>query len=103
MDDPRRLVEALLKPDGEPLGELPRARSKVRRVQAGAREAQQLFQRLAQLGHDAPIPTYFGSRVHIPGVGIVGYRPVSKSGEPTVDVNVSIEGLENVKFKFMRP
>ncbi len=55
------------------------------------------------MGHDAPIPTYFGSRVHIPGVGIVGYRPVSKSGEPTVDVSVSIEGLENVKFKFMRP
>ena len=104
MDDPRRLVEALLKPGGEPLGEpAPRPGSKVRRVQAGAKEAQQLFQELAQLGHDALIPTYPGRRVRIPGVGTVGYRPVSKSGEPTVDVNVSIEGVGIVKFKFMRP
>ncbi len=97
MDDPRRIVEALLKPGGEPLGEpAPRPGSKVRHVQAGAKEAQHLFQELAQLGHDAPIPTYPGRRVRIPGVGIVAYRPVSKSGEPTVDVSVSIEGLEAV-------
>lgn len=78
----------------------------VRRVVSAspAEEARGLFDQLAELGHEIPVgePTR-GSRpgrlVELPELGYVGYR---ETPTPTVDVNVSIEGLRNVKFKFVR-
>lgn len=102
----RHRVEELLKPGGEVIGIRPRQRTMVRRVvvSSPAREARELFKQLADLGNEAVTrePTH-GSRpgrlVKIPDLGYVGYR---ETPTPTVDVNVSIEGLRNVKFKFVR-
>jgi hypothetical protein len=91
----------LLEPDGSLLGELARRGSKVRRVYGGQKEAEELFGRLAKLGRDSRIETYPGKRVELPGCGYAGYREASKSGEPTVDVDVNIEAIGNVKFKFV--
>lgn len=102
----RQRVEELLKPGGEVIGIRPRQRTLVRRVvvSSPAEEARELFEQLAGLGKEAATgePTR-GSRpgrlVEIPDLGYVGYR---EAPTPTVDVNVSIEGLRNVKFKFVR-
>lgn len=97
----RRRVEELLKPGGEVIGERPRPNSKVRRVavDSPAEEARQLFDQLAELGHDHPgVGSRPGRLVEMPGLGYVGHR---ETPTPTVDVNVNIEGLRNVKFKFV--
>jgi len=95
------ICRILLEPDGSLLGVLPRRGSKVRRVYGGQKEAEALFGRLAKLGRDTRIKTYPGKRVELPGCGYAGYREVSKSGEPTIDVDVNIEVMGNVKFKFV--
>lgn len=97
----RRILEESLKPGGELLGVLARPGSRVRRVSEDPIEAVFLFRSLSKLGRDAPLPTYPGWRVEIPGLGYVGFRFSSKSGEPTMDVSVSIDGLRNVKFKYV--
>ena len=97
----RERLEELLKPGGKLLGEPSRRGSRVRRVPEGEPEAIWLFSRLALMGEKAQLPTYRGLRVKIPDLGYVGYRAVSKSGEPTIDVNVRIEGLRGVKFKYV--
>lgn len=73
----------------------------MRRVSEGEPEALDLFSKLTAFGQKAQLPTYPGLRIEIPGLGYVGYRAVSKSGEPTIDVGVSIEGLRDVKFKYV--
>lgn len=97
----QEIRRVLLGPNGEPLGKPARKGSKVRRVNGGAEEAEELFGTLAQRGSDASIETYPGERIRLPEIGYVGYRAASKSGPPTVDVSVNIEGLRNVKFKFV--
>lgn len=42
-----------------------------------------------------------GHRIEVPGLGYVNYREESKSGPPSLDVSVTIEGLEKVRFKFV--
>ncbi len=101
-EERRRRLEELLKPEGELLGEPPaRKGSKVRRVRERDIEAVYLFSHLAVLGHKANLPTYPGLRIELPALGYVGYRAASKSGEPTIDVNVRIGGLRDVKFKYV--
>jgi len=95
------ISQILLEADGSLLGRPARKRSKVRRVYGGQKEAEELFEKLAELGHDARIETYPGKRVELPGCGYAGYREESKSGEPTVDVDVNIEVIGYVKFKFV--
>jgi hypothetical protein len=95
------VLRLLLEANGQLLGTPARKGSKVRRVQGGKQEAEELFGKLAELGRGAPIETYSGQRVELPGCGYAGYREASKSGEPTVDVDVNIEAIGNVKFKFV--
>lgn len=97
----RDRVEELLKPGGEILGDKPRATGQVRRVPGDAEEARALFEELAELGRPAPVADNPGQRVEIPNLGHVNYREVSKSGPPSLDVSVTIEGLEKVRFKFV--
>ena len=99
--DPRRRIEELLKPGGEILGTKPRRTGQVRRVAAGVEEAQSIFEKREKLGHDSPVAGNPGHRIEIPGLGYVNYREESKSGPPSLDVSVTIEGLEKVRFKFV--
>lgn len=61
-----------------------------------------IFEQLAELGREIAAEPTRGSRpgklVEIPDLGYVSYR---QTPTPTVDVNVNIEGLRNVKFKFV--
>lgn len=97
-------MEELLKPGGEVIGAPPRRRTIVRRVSVAspAEEARRIFEELAELGREVAVEPTRGSRpgrlVEIPDLGYVSYR---ETPTPTVDVNVSIEGLRNVKFKFV--
>lgn len=96
----RQRVKELLQPDGSLIGES--TGKKVREVEGSEEDAQQLYEKLSRLGEDAPRPSYYGDRVEIPRLGNVGFRRRSKSGPPTIDVNVNIEGLrDGVKFKFV--
>lgn len=97
----RRRVEQLLKPGGKPLGVPSRSGSRVRRVSEGPVEAVAMFRSLRAMRRIADLPDYPGRRAEIPGLGYVGLRIVSKSGEPTLDVDVRIDGLRNVKFKYV--
>lgn len=96
----RRRVKELLQPDGKLIGK--RTGKKVREVEGSEEDARQLYEKLARLGKKDPIPTYYGDRVEIPRLGNVGFRRRSKSGPPTIDVDVNIEDLKDgVKFKFV--
>jgi hypothetical protein len=80
-------------PGGKPLGVRAsgkRASARLREVPGGQAEAEQLFQELTQGGTDITPPWYTGTLIALPnGRGTVGYRPASKSGPPTIDVNVT--------------
>lgn len=97
----RKRMEELLKPDGEVLGEKPRQNRQVRRVAAGVDQARAIFEELAKLGHDSPVAGNPGHRIEILDLGHVNYREVSRSGPPSLDVSVNIEGLQKVRFKFV--
>lgn len=93
-------IENLLCPDGQIIG-TPGSSTRIRQLAGTVNDARDLFDQLAALGEPAPIPTYPGERVEIPGVGYVGLRPVSKSGEPTIDVGARICGTKDIKLKFV--
>ncbi len=99
--DREAVLRLLLEANGQPLGTPARKGSKVRRVQGGKEEAEELFGKLAELGNDSPVPGVPMRRVELSGVGHASYREASKTGPPTVDVSVNIAGLEKVKFKFV--
>ena len=79
-------------PGGQPIGTKgtgPRAGAKVREVQGGQSEAERIFAELSQGGTDITPQGHVGKLVRLPtGRGTIGYRPASKSGPPTIDVNV---------------
>jgi hypothetical protein len=94
-------------PGGTPIGVKatgPRASARLREVSGGRAEAERLFQELTQGGKDVTPTSYPGTLVELPnGRGIVGYRPASKSGPPTIDVNVVDAAgqpipIEKIKF-----
>ncbi len=93
----------LLGPGGGPIGDPPaRPKGKVRKVHKGKKEAEELFGELRKLGRNSPVADAPDlQRTELPGLGFVSYRPVSRSGPPTIDTRVNISGLENVKFKFV--
>ena len=95
-------------PGGNPLGKKgtgPRAPATVREVNGGRNEAERFFQELSQGGADVTPPGHIGAVVKLPGGrGTIGYRPSSKSGPPTIDVNVvdaSGKKLPVEKIKFI--
>jgi hypothetical protein len=84
-------IEDILMPGGKPLGVKgtgPRASARLREVAGGQVEAERLFRELTQGGRDITPTTYPGQLIELPnGRGTIGYRPASKSGPPTIDVN----------------
>ena len=95
-------LRRLLYPGGNPIGN-PGKSSRIRRLPGDLFDARALFNELAQLGVPDDTATYPGNRVKIAyGLGYVGIRNVSGSGEPTVDVDVNIGGAERIKkIKFL--
>ncbi|NHA16184.1 RHS repeat-associated core domain-containing protein [Thioalkalivibrio sp. XN279] len=82
------------------LGSLGRAgsRSSIRVAEGGASAAEKLFGKLSKGGVDVTPAGHPGKLVRRPDGGFVGYRGVSKSGPPTIDVN--IPGIDVRKIKF---
>ncbi len=94
-------------PGGKPLGVRGsglRASARLREVPGGQAEAERVFQALTQGGTDVTPAGYPGKLMELPnGRGRIGYRPASKSGPPTIDVNaVDAAGqpipIEKIKF-----
>jgi hypothetical protein len=102
-----RPVEDILMPGGNPIGVKasgPRARARLREVPGGLRAAEQLFNELSQGGTDVTPPAYRGTLIELPdGRRVIGFRPSSRGGPPTIDVNaVDSNGnaipIEKIKF-----
>lgn len=91
----------VLKPDGQYVGE-PGNSSKVRILPGGEDEARELFERLTKGkgGTDITPAGHVGQVIMLPDGSVIGFRPVSGSGPPTVDVNVS--GVRPREIKFLR-
>jgi hypothetical protein len=85
----------ILMPGGKPVG-VQGTRSGIRELPGGMASAQEMFDKLLAGGTQHTPPNYPGTRYKLPGGGWVGLRPASKSGPPTIDVN--IPGIP-IKFK----
>jgi hypothetical protein len=100
-------IEDILMPGGKPIGVKatgPRASARLREVTGGRAEAERIFRELTQGGKDVTPMGYPGKLIELPsGRGTIGYRPASKSGSPTIDVNVVDTAgqpilIEKIKF-----
>ena len=90
----------LLAPGGVPIGQAGTS-PEIRELPGGAPAAQALLKQLVQGATISTPPGYPGTRYTLPnGGGYIGYRPSSKSGPPTIDVNIpSLKGVvEKLKF-----
>jgi hypothetical protein len=94
-------------PGGKPIGVKgtgPRASARLREVAGGQTEAERLFRELSQGGNDITPAGFPGTLIELPdGRGTSGFRPTSKSGPPTIDVNaLDAAGhpipIEKIKF-----
>ena len=88
----------ILLPGGAPLGTQGNSPD-IREVTGGLVSATQLFDDLSQGGKDVTPAGYPGKLVELPGGGVVGLRPASKSGPPTLDINLPGIPIRKVKFK----
>jgi hypothetical protein len=97
-EDLRREIRELLVPDGTLIGD-PGRRRGVRVVQGGLRVAGELMGELEALGEPTHKEDYDGRMVQLSEEGAVGLRRRSKSGEPTMDVQVQwVSEIRKVKF-----
>ena len=90
-------LDDVLKPGGRNVGEAGDSPG-VRILPGDDQEAQRLFDRLTKGGKDITPSGHSGKVIRMPDGSVIGYRPTSKSGPPTVDV--SVEGLAIRKLKF---
>lgn len=78
----------------------PGENSGVRELPGGNKEAEDFVLGLGKGGQDITPDGHTGIVIQLPGGGgFVGYRPRSKSGPPTVDVNIPGIGIREIKFK----
>jgi hypothetical protein len=87
----------LLMPQGKPLG-TKGGKASIREVPGGKKAAEDLFDDLSAGGTPAVVPAYPGKMVDLPGGGRVGLRSKSKSGGPTIDVDIPGIPIKKVKF-----
>jgi hypothetical protein len=106
-DGMSRSIDDILMPGGKPIGVKGtgrRASARLREIPGGPSEAERIFQELTQGGKEITPPGYPGRLFELPNNrGTVGYRPASKSGPPTIDVNVVDAAgqpipIEKIKF-----
>ncbi|MCP3999197.1 MAG: hypothetical protein GY722_29650 [bacterium] len=90
-------ADDLLISGGKRIGEAG-SKPSIRVVEGNATAAEDLFSKLAKGGTDITPSGHPGKLVRLPGERVVGFRPVSKSGPPTVDVNIPGLDIEKIKF-----
>jgi uncharacterized protein YukE len=76
----------VLQPGGQPIGR-PGSAPRIREAPGGKPAAEAIWKRLKGGGADVTPPNYPGQMVEYPDGSRYGYRPVSGSGDPTIDVN----------------
>jgi RHS repeat-associated protein len=91
-------VIARLRPEGRLIG-VAGSSAPVRMLSGGAAAAEALFHELAQGGEVITGTRYPGTRVKLQGGGTIGYRSISTSGPPTIDVEIKGLGIREIKFK----
>jgi len=84
-------------PGGVPIGS-PGNQRHVRVLPGGRKAAEAFFDRLSKGGTPNTPAGFPGRGVDVPG-GWIGFRPVSGSGEPTIDIR--IPGIPIRKLKFV--
>jgi hypothetical protein len=89
--------EQILMPSGRPVGVAGPGR-KVRIVQGDQKTAEDMFADLSFEGKLNTPPGYPGKGFDLPSGGWVGLRPTSKSGEPTIDIDIPGIPLRKIKF-----
>ncbi|MCI0459708.1 MAG: hypothetical protein L0Z62_22385 [Gemmataceae bacterium] len=98
-----RSLDDILMPGGQPIGVKgtgPRASARLREVPGGQAEANRIFQELTQGGQDITPAGYPGKLIQLPnGRGTIGYRPASKSGPATIDVQVVAAAGQPIPIK----
>jgi len=87
----------LLTPGDIPIGTAG-SRPEIRELPGGINAAQDLFDDLTDGGVETTPPGYPGVLKSLPGGGAVGLRPASKSGPPTIDVNIPNLDIDKIKF-----
>jgi hypothetical protein len=87
----------LLMPNGQPIGTAG-SKAAIREVPGGQQEAEDLFNNLTVGGSPVSAPTYPGRMIDLPGGGRVGIRLMSKSGPPTMDVDIPGIPIKKIKF-----
>lgn len=93
-----RSPDEILMPGGSPIGARGR-KFEIRELSGGADDADQLFGELTEGGTNVTPPGYPGKLYELPGGGRVGLRAHSKSGQPTIDVNIPGVPIKKLKFK----
>ena len=87
----------LLEPGGVPIGDEGSKRS-IREVRGGIPAADDLFNKLTDGATPAPRPNYPGQCCDLKGGGWAGYRPVSKSGSPVIDIDIPGVSIKKIHF-----
>lgn len=84
-------LSEILAPGGQPIGTVfPGARPFVRTLPGGAPAARQFFRSLTEGrgGIDVTPPNHPGQLIRLPDGSHIGYRPSSRSGPPSVDIDI---------------
>jgi hypothetical protein len=88
----------ILNPDEITIG-MQGMRPNVRILSGGDEAARAMYERLSAGGIvDTPLG-YPGVRTRLPNGDFIGYRPLSRSGEPSIDLDIS--GFPYTKIKFL--
>lgn len=84
-------------PGGNPIGAKGQGRN-VREVQGGQKKADEIFDDLIVGATPNTSAGYPGTGYDLPTGGWVGLRTSSKSGPPTIDVNIPGIPIRKIKF-----
>ena len=87
----------LLMPKGKPIG-TKGSNASICEVPGGQKAADNLFDDLTVGGKPVILAAYPGKMVELSSGGRVGLRPMSKSGKPTIDVDIPGIPIKKIKF-----
>jgi hypothetical protein len=84
-------------PGGSPVGTAG-SNPAIRELPGGLEGAEDFFGELTNGWNDITPSNYPGTLMESPGGGVAGLRPASKSGPPTIDVNIPGIPIDKIKF-----